>query len=94
MGIVVAALLVTITVPLGLVAALRKRCPACGKKELAFNGGGMSGPESPEPRKHKLYRCASCRAEFASPDRDVFVPKPEWDKGVRVWVPRATVKRS
>lgn len=94
MGIVVATILVTIALPFGVVAALRKRCPACGKKELAYNGIGMSAPESPEPRRHKLYRCASCRAEFASADRDVYVPRAEWDKGIRTWAPRATVTRT
>ena len=92
-GVVVLVLFAAIGVPFGVVTAMRKRCPACGRKELAYNGGGMSGPESPEPRKHKLYRCASCRAEFASADHGVYVPKAEWDKGVRTWAPTATARR-
>ena len=92
-GVIVLAIVAVVGLPFGVVAALRRRCPACGRKELAYNGPGMSGPESPEPRKHKLYRCASCHAEFASADPEVYVPKTEWDRGVRTWAPTATVRR-
>jgi hypothetical protein len=72
---------------------LRKFCPECGKRGLAFHGPGMSPPQAPEPRKYWHYECAICKQHFASPDRVVYIKREDWDRGVRTAAPRATLTK-
>ncbi|MBS1123158.1 MAG: hypothetical protein H6Q90_5386 [Deltaproteobacteria bacterium] len=58
---------------------LRKRCPACARRALGFDG------------QSKVYECGKCRSVYLSANGRTLIPKADWDAGVRTSVPRAIV---